>query len=212
MAKKNESAIDRLIKKLTKATPIEKESEVKLDHDFDGIQELNNPLPPWWTAGFAITVVIAVVYLGFYFMNYYDPQSVGKWQEQELQNEMARANEQVEKYKKEHHLVDENTVTLLTDKASLEEGKQIYLQNCAACHLADGGGSVGPNLTDEYWIYGCDIKDVYKTILNGTSKGMPAWKHLGADKIQKVASYVLSLQGTKPANPKPPQGEPCKKS
>jgi len=212
MAKKNESAIDRLIKKLTKATPIEKESEVKLDHDFDGIQELNNPLPPWWTMGFVITVIIAVIYTAFYFMNYYDANQVGKWQEQELQNEMARAKQQVEKYKKEHNLVDETTVTLLTDKASLEEGKQIYIQNCAACHLADGGGSVGPNLTDEYWIYGCDIKDVYKTILHGTSKGMPAWKHLGADKIQKVASYVLSLQGTKPATPKAPEGEPCKKS
>ncbi len=211
MAKKNESALDRLIKKLTKATPIEKESEVKLDHDFDGIQELNNPLPPWWTMGFIITVIIAVIYTAFYFMNYYDANSVGKWQEQELQNEMARAKKQVEAYKKEHNLVDENTVTLLTDKAALEEGKQIYIQNCAACHLADGGGSVGPNLTDEYWIYGCDIKDVYKVILNGTSKGMPSWKHLGADKIQKVASYVLSLQGTKPATAKAPEGEPCKK-
>ncbi len=210
MAKKNESALDRLIKKLTKATPIEKESEVKLDHDFDGIQELNNPLPPWWTMGFVITVIISVFYMGYYFSNFYGKGSTVSWQETELKNEYARANKAVEAYKKAHNLVDENTVTLLKDKKALEEGKQIYIQNCAACHLADGGGSVGPNLTDDAWLYGCDIKSVYKTILNGTSKGMPTWKHLGADKIQKVASYVLSLQGTKPANPKAAEGKTCK--
>ncbi len=212
MAKKNESAFDRLLKKLTKATPIEQESSVKLDHNFDGIEELNNPLPPWWTAGFVITVIISVIYIAFYFMNYYDPAKIGKWQEQELQNELAKAQKQVEAYKKAHNIVDENTVTVLTDKKSLEEGKEIYLKNCASCHVADGGGLVGPNLTDNAWIYGCDIKDVFKIITNGTSKGMPQWKALGATNIQKVASYVLSLQGSKPAKPKAPEGQPCNKS
>ena len=211
MAKKNESALDRLIKKLTNATPIEQESSVKLDHDFDGIEELNNPLPPWWTMGFIITVVIAAIYTGYYFMNYYDIHKVGKWQEQELANEMAKAKAKVDAYKKEHNIVDANTVTLLTDKAALAEGKEIYIKNCAACHVADGGGLVGPNLTDDAWIYGCDIKDVFKVVTEGTSKGMPPWKALGADKIQKVASYVLSLQGTTPAKPKAAEGEPCKK-
>ncbi len=211
MAKKNESALDRLIKKLTKATPIENESSVKLDHDFDGIQELNNPLPPWWTIGFIITVIVGLAYMGYYFANYYGKGSTVSWQEQELRNEYANANKAVEAYKKAHNLVDENTVTLLTDKAALDEGKQIFIQNCAACHLADGGGSVGPNLTDNAWLYGCDIKSVFKTIKDGTSKGMPPWKALGVTKIQKVASYVLSLQGTKPAKAKAPQGEPCNK-
>ncbi len=205
MAKKNESAFDRLLKKLTKATPIEQESSVKLDHDFDGIQELNNPLPPWWTAGFIITVIISVFYIFYYMVEGKDSQY------DEYQLEIARAKERVNAYKKEHHIVDANTVTLLTDKNSLEEGKQIYLKNCAACHVADGGGLVGPNLTDENWIYGCDIKDVFNVITNGTSKGMPPWKALGADKIQKVSSYVLSLQGTKPAKSKAPEGKPCKR-
>jgi len=205
MAKKNESAIDRLLKKLTKATPIEKESEVKLDHDFDGIQELNNPLPPWWTAGFVITVIMSVFYVFYYFVQGKDSQY------DEFNREMSKAKVQVDAYKKEHNIVDANSVTVLTDKAALAEGKEIYIKNCAACHVADGGGLVGPNLTDENWIYGCDIKDVFKVIQDGTSKGMPPWKALGADKIQKVASYVLSLQGTTPAKPKAPEGEPCKK-
>ena len=206
MAKKNESAFDRLLKKLTKATPIEQESSVKLDHDFDGIQELNNPLPPWWTAGFIITVIISVLYIFYYTVQGKDSQY------DEYNREMAKAKTQVDAYKKAHNIVDANTVTLLTDKNALEEGKEIYLKNCAACHVADGGGLVGPNLTDNAWIYGCDIKDVFKVITDGTSKGMPPWKALGADKVQKVASYVLSLQGSKPAKPKAPEGQACNKS
>jgi len=211
MAKKKESALDKLIKKLTKATPIEQESSVKLDHDFDGIEELNNPLPPWWTIGFVITVLISIVYIGYYFVNYYDINKIGKWQEQELLNEMAKAKAKVDAYKKEHNIVDANTVTLLTDEASLAEGKEIFIKNCAACHLADGGGLVGPNLTDDAWIYGCDVKSLFEIVSKGTSKGMPTFKSLGADKIQKVSSYVLSLQGTTPAKSKEPEGQPCKK-
>jgi len=203
MAKKNESFFDSLLKKLTKATPIEEESSVKLDHDFDGIQELNNPLPPWWTAGFVITILLSVFYIFYYMVQGKDSQY------DEYNREMANAKAQVDQYKKEHNIVDANTVTLLTDKQALAEGKEIFLKNCAACHVADGGGLVGPNLTDNAWIYGCDIKDVFKVITKGTSKGMPPWKALGADKVQKVASYVLSLQGTKPAKPKAAEGQAC---
>jgi len=205
MAKKNESFFDSLLKKLTKATPIEEESSVKLDHDFDGIQELNNPLPPWWTAGFVITILLSVFYIFYYTVQGKDSQY------DEYNREMANAKAQVEQFKKEHHIVDANTVTLLTDKKALAEGKEIFLKNCAACHVADGGGLVGPNLTDDAWLYGCDIKDVFKVVTKGTSKGMPPWKALGADKVQKVSSYVLSLQGTKPAKPKAAEGQACNK-
>jgi len=203
MAKKNESAIDRLIKKLTKATPIEQESSVKLDHDFDGIQELNNPLPPWWTIGFIITIVMSVFYIFYYTIQGNDTQY------EEYQREMAKAKEQVDAYKKANNIVDANTVELLTDIASLDEGKAVYIKNCAACHLADGGGMVGPNLTDDAWLYGCDIKSLFDVVTKGTSKGMPPWKSLGADKIQKVSSYVLTLKGTTPAKTKAAEGEPC---
>ena len=211
MTQNNQSFLDKLIKMLTKSTPVERESEVKLDHNFDGIEELNNPLPPWWSAGFVITVVISIFYIGFYFMYYYDQDKLGKWQETEYQKEVAEAQAKIEKYKKEHGIVDENTVTVLTDAKALEEGKEIYMKNCASCHAPDGGGGIGPNLTDDNWIHGCDIKSLYKVIHDGVlSKGMPAWKNLGSQNIQKVASYILSLHGTKPANPKQPQGEVCK--
>jgi len=205
MAHKKETALDRLIKKLTKATPVEQESEIKLDHDFDGIEELNNPLPPWWSMGFVITLIIATFYIIWFWVMGKDSQY------EEYEREVAAYNAMVEKYKKEHNIVDENTVTVLTDEKALAEGQEIYLKNCAACHGADGGGGIGPNLTDEYWIYGCDVKSVFKTIKDGTNKGMPPWKSLGAEKIQKVASYILvKLSENKPANPKGPEGEVCK--
>jgi len=208
MAKKNESALDRLIKKFTNATPIENESSVKLDHDFDGIQELNNPLPPWWTIGFIITVIIALVYTGFYFANYYDVNKVGKWQEMELNNEMAKADQQVKEYLKAHPFAPK----LITSKNKLEEGKILFEGKCAACHRKDAGGLVGPNLTDDQWLYGCDVADLFKTVKNGTKKGMPPFgKELNRKQIEVVASYVISLRGTKPANPKPAEGEACSK-
>ncbi len=210
MTQNNQSFWDRLMQKLTRSTPVEEESKVKLDHNFDGIEELNNPLPPWWSAGFIITVVISIFYIGFYFMYFYEPGNA-KWQETEYQREVAAAKKALAEYKKKHHIVDAESVTLLKDQKALAEGKAIYQKNCQACHAPDGGGGVGPNLTDDNWLYGCDIKSLFKVIHDGTSKGMPTWKNLGNDKIQKVASYILvELHGKKPANPKAAEGEVCK--
>ena len=108
--------------------------------------------------------------------------------------------------------VDENSLALSTDKADLDEGKKIFTANCAACHLADGGGLQGPNLTDNNWVIGCADKDIYKTIKYGgrSGKGMQAWGSIFSDKqIVQIASYVKSLHGTKPATPKAPEGEVC---
>ena len=207
----NQSFWDRLMAKLTKSTPVEQESEVKLDHDFDGIEELNNPLPPWWSAGFIITIIFSIIYIAYYFMFFYDEGNNGKWQEHEYQKEVAAHKAQIEKYKKEHGVVDENTVKVLTDAKTLAEGKEIYTKYCAACHRPDGGGSVGPNLTDPNWIYGCAPKDLFHTIYNGTPKSMPSWKNLGGQKIQAVISYILADLAKHPAkNGKKPEGEVCK--
>jgi len=206
----NQSFWDRLMDKLTKSTPVEREHEVKLDHDFDGIEELNNPLPPWWSAGFIITIIFSVFYVIYYFAFFYDARNNGKWQEYEYQKEVAAHMAQIEKYKKEHGVVDENTVKVLTDAKTLAEGKEIYMKNCAACHRQDGGGLVGPNLTDKNWIYGCDAKSVFRTIYKGTPKGMPNWKNLGGDKIQKVVSYILvELQKNPAKDGKAPEGAEC---
>jgi cytochrome c oxidase cbb3-type subunit 3 len=195
----------KMMKALTKSEPIENEANLLLDHDYDGIKELDNNLPPWWIYLFYICIGFAAVYLiRFEVMG-------GDNQEMELQKEMAQAQIEVEEYlKNAPDLMDEKSVTLLTDAAALDKGKAIFTENCVACHRADGGGQIGPNLTDPNWILGGGIKNVFHTITNGgrDGKGMVAWKEtLKPKEIQMVASYVLSLQGSNPKDPKAPDGE-----
>ncbi|MFM2264727.1 MAG: Cbb3-type cytochrome c oxidase subunit FixP [Bacteroidota bacterium] len=194
-----------ILKALTKSTPIENENELLLQHDYDGIKELDNTLPPWWVYLFYLTIVFAVVYLlRFHVMG-------GDTQEMELKNEIAQSKIEVAEYlKTAPDLMDEKTVTLLTDPASIAEGKTIYTTNCVACHRADAGGQIGPNLTDDQWILGGGIKNVFHTLMNGgrDGKGMISWKGtLKPKEMQKVASYVLSLHGSNPKDPKPSEGE-----
>lgn len=195
-----------LLKALTRTQPIENEGQLLLDHDYDGIKELDNTLPPWWVYLFYGCIVFAAVYLvRFEIMG-------GDNQEMELKKEMAQAKIDVAEYMKTApDLMDEKSVTLLTDAASLAEGKTIFTTNCVACHKADGGGNIGPNLTDNHWILGGGIKNVFHTITNGgrDGKGMISWSKNGLKpkEIQKVASYVLSLQGSNPKDGKAPDGE-----
>jgi cytochrome c oxidase cbb3-type subunit 3 len=192
-------------KKLLGTKSIEEESEIILDHNYDGIKELDNNLPPWWLYGFYISIIFAIVYLlRFHVFN-------GYTQIDEYETELAEAREAIEAYKKTaKDLVDVNTVTLLTEAADLKAGKTIFETNCVACHMADGGGGIGPNLTDDHWILGGGIKNVFRTVSEGgrSGKGMIAWKQqLKPLEIAQVASYVLSLQGTTPANPKAAEGD-----
>tara|TARA_R110002050_G_scaffold300276_1_gene468446 strand:+ start:15848 stop:16768 length:921 start_codon:yes stop_codon:yes gene_type:complete len=185
--------------------PIEEEHEIILDHNYDGIKELDNNLPPWWVYSFYISIVFAAVYLlRFHVFN-------GENQYDELETELADAKIAIDTYKKTaKNLVDVNTVTLLTEASDLSAGKTTFETNCVACHMADGGGGIGPNLTDKHWILGGDIKSVFKTVSEGgrSGKGMIAWKQqLKPLEIAQVASYVLTFQGTTPANPKAPEGD-----
>ncbi|MGF1534038.1 MAG: cbb3-type cytochrome c oxidase N-terminal domain-containing protein [Bernardetiaceae bacterium] len=194
--------------KFNAAAPIHKEKDILLDHEYDGIHELDNDLPPWWKYGFYMSIVFAVVYI-FYYHGDVEAKPVSI---RELHAEMDAAEVAKAAYlAKMGSMVDESNVTLLTDADALARGKEIYVANCQACHLADGGGQVGPNLTDEHWIHGCDISDVFKTIKYGViEKGMLPWNDkLKPDEIQKVSSYVLSLMGTTPAVAKAPQGDVC---
>jgi len=194
-----------ILQSLTGTKPIEHEADLLLDHDYDGIHELDNDLPPWWVWGFYITIGWAVIYTIFFFVTGSIPNSGD-----EYANEMATEQAKVDAYLAAiGGAVDENNVVLLTDAAALEAGAKIFKDNCVACHLADGGGLVGPNLTDEYWIHGGSIVDVFTTIKYGVpAKGMIPWEdQLGPVAMQQVASYVLSLQGITPATPKAPEGE-----
>ncbi|MDX1760773.1 MAG: cbb3-type cytochrome c oxidase N-terminal domain-containing protein [Christiangramia sp.] len=194
-------AYDKLLDK----KPIEKEEEIILDHNYDGIKELDNNLPPWWLYGFYASIIFAGIYLARYHI--FD----GATQKEEYLVEVAEAKAAVEEYKKNAKgLIDANTVELLTGEEDINAGKAIFSGNCAACHKIDGGGGIGPNLTDSYWILGGGIKNVFNTISEGgrAGKGMVSWKtDLKPDEIAQVASYVLSLHGTTPADPKDPEGE-----
>lgn len=206
VALKDKEWYKKLMQKLTKTEPMENEARLLLNHDYDGIKELDNNLPPWWVYLFYGCIGFAAIYLvRFEIMG-------GDNQEMELQKELAQAKIDVAEYMKTApDLMDEKTVTLLTEPADLAAGKEIFTTNCAACHRADAGGQIGPNLTDDNWILGGGIKNVFHTISNGgrDGKGMVSWKTNGMKPrdIQKVASYILSLRGSNPKEPKAPEGE-----
>ena len=188
----------------TKAVPLEKEADMLLDHNYDGIKELDNALPPWWKYGFYITIVVAV----FYILKF-EVWHTGMNPTEEYNTEMTIAKTETDAYlasAKEN--VDENSVTDL-DAAGNAAGKAIFAKTCVPCHLADGQGLVGPNLTDEYWIHGGSIKDIFKTIKYGfPDKGMQSWQTTYSPvEMQQLSSYIRSLRGTNPPNPKAPQGD-----
>ena len=193
-------------KNLLGSKPIEEEGEIILDHNYDGIKELDNNLPPWWVYSFYITIIFGVIYM----IRYHVLNADGQFTEYEI--EYAEAKRAIEEYKKNaKDLVDFNSVELLTDIADLKAGETIFVAKCAVCHKADGGGGIGPNLTDEYWILGGGIKNVFKTISEGgrSGKGMVSWKKEGLkpSEMAQVASYLLQFQGTTPAEPKAAEGE-----
>lgn len=195
----------RLNKQAWKLVPMEKEKDILFDHEYDGIRELDNSLPPWWVAMFYVTIAFAGAYLIYYHATDY-----GVDQATEYAMEMERAEEAVQAYlAKQADRVDENNVVTLEDPKDIALGETIYTTYCVACHGTLGEGGVGPNLTDPYWIHGGSITDVFKTIKYGVpEKGMIAWNtQLRPAEIQKVASFIMTLVGTDPPNQKEPQGE-----
>ncbi|GAA4466424.1 hypothetical protein GCM10023093_20550 [Nemorincola caseinilytica] len=191
--------------RFNKAKALEEEKEILLDHNYDGIMELDNSLPPWWKYGFYLTILVSVIYIyRFHFSH------DGLSQEEEFVAEMQKGEEEKAAYlARSANNVDETNVKYLTDAGSLVAGREVFVKNCAACHVADGGGSVGPNLADEYWLHGGSVQDVFKSVKYGwQDKGMKSWKDdLSPMQIQQVASFIMSLKGTHPAAPKAPQGD-----
>ncbi len=188
---------------LNRSIPIEKEKDILLDHDYDGIKELDNRVPPWFSYLFYATIIFGIYYL----LNFHVLKS-GALQTEEYKQEMHFAALQKADLERSGALVNEQTVTLLSDADALSEGKTIFTANCIACHGPQGGGLIGPNLTDNYWLQGGGIKNIFTTIKYGVpAKGMISWQtQLDAKQIQAVASYVISLHGTNPANAKQPEG------
>lgn len=180
------------------------EEELRLDEDFDGISELDNPTPPWFNFIFYTTIIVAIIYLfNYHYFKY------SKLQDDEYKEQVAIANTAKEAYlKSAGNLIDENTVKLMNDEKSLTAGGILFKEKCAVCHGDKGEGKVGPNFADEYWIHGGSVNDIFKTIKYGVpAKGMISWQNsLNGQQMQDLASYIKSLKGTNPANAKEAQG------
>lgn len=182
---------------------IEKEKDIQMDHEYDGIHELDNNLPPWWKYSFYVSIVWSILYLGYYHLG--DGELSIPAYEREM--ELAKI-EKAEIAKTMASKVDESNVTM-ADASGIADGATIYKSNCAACHGNAGEGNVGPNLTDKFWLHGGDMTSIYKTVKVGwPAKGMKSWEaELSPVQMKNVASYIKSLAGTNPANAKAPQGE-----
>lgn len=189
-AKPARKAMRKLNTILTDVVPVEEEAKILMDHEYDGIQELDNNLPPWWVWGFWATIIFAFVY-----MFHYHVFNTGDLQVAEYNKEIKKSKAEIDAYLSKMAMnVDETNATVLEDEKSLASGKALYTANCVMCHNPNGEGNIGPNLTDEFWIYSPDVKDVFKTIKNGAANGMPEHaSKLNPIQIQELSSYILSM-------------------
>lgn len=173
----------------------------KLIHEYDGIYEADNGLPTWLTVLFFGTTAFAVLYWFYY-------------QEYELGEKPAEAYAAAMQERSESapQVSEDALREMAEDPEILAAGQELYAANCAACHADDGGGQIGPNLTDAYWIHGGSPSAIHDTIEEGVAAaGMPAWGPvLGAEGVQRVSAYVMSLQGEDVEGGKEPEGEEWK--
>jgi len=192
--------LQKVNKILTDIVPIEEEASILMEHEYDGIRELDNNLPPWWVWGFYATIVFAVIYMFNYHVFKTSDLQIAAYNK-----DMAQAKIEVDAYLKSQAMnVDENNVTLMTEQSELSTGKGIFESKCVECHGQNGEGNSGPNLTDHNWIYGYDIKDVFTSVKFGRpAGGMPEHKSkLNPIQLQQVASWVLNMPEAKGLEPK----------
>lgn len=183
------------------------EKDKLLDHEYDGIQELDNPMPPWWLYGFYFTIALSVVYL-----LYFDVFGWGPSQEDEYANEIALAEQQFQPSQEQAPTVSYAELEILSDEASIAAGRVLFASPrnlCTTCHGQQGEGLVGPNLTDDFWIHGCNLESTMTNIKTGfPTMGMPPYGSgapLTDTELQQLASYIISIRGSNPPNPKQPE-------
>jgi cytochrome c oxidase cbb3-type subunit 3 len=169
----------------------------------DDIREMDNRLPLWWQYTLYGAVLFAVCY-------FWGEQKVGAWKSQRESFEQEMVAARLEAAKKGGKMTSETLVAMSHNPKIVSEGKQVFETTCAPCHRADGGGNIGPNLTDKYWLHGAKPEEIFHTVHDGVSdKGMPTWgPQLGEEKVADVVAYVLTLHDTNVPGGKAPQGEP----
>jgi cytochrome c oxidase cbb3-type subunit 3 len=183
------------------ATPLPPEPDRLLEHDYDGIREYDNPMPRWWLWVFYITILFVPAY-------YLAPAPFGAGSGKDAEYAAEVARYQASRPPAPAGVTAATLLARRNDREDLEEGAEVFAKNCAACHRADGGGLIGPNLTDDVWLHGGTPVAIHTTIVQGVmAKGMPAWERLlSPEAVEQVTAYVLSLAGTNPPNPKAPEG------
>ncbi len=175
------------------------------EHEFDGIQEFDNKLPNWWLW----TLYGAIVFALFYWVVFHTLE-IRPLPREDFAAEMRTAQEAELARSAASGLSNETFTMMLAMDDKVAEGRELFVKLCVACHLDDGRGLVGPNLTDEYWIHGCEPMDMYKLVSDGVAaKGMPAWKNqLGPSRMQAAVAYIMTITNTN-IEGKAPEGEIC---
>lgn len=201
---KKETWFSKRWKSLNDFRPVEQETVILTNHEYDGIRELDNNLPPWWKGLFYATIVFG----GLYLVNFH-VLGTGMTQSEEYEYEMAMAEKQVAEYKAALAASSDPAEVPVTGPEAIAAGKKVYQKFCSACHGAQGQGGIGPNFADQYWIHGGNMANIITTIEEGVpAKGMIAWKNqLSGPEIQQVAAFIYDLEGTNPDGQKEPQGE-----
>lgn len=194
---------NKIMNRASDAVPIEEEETILLDHNYDGIRELDNHLPPWWKWLFYFTIVWGIVYLLVYHV--FDALPL-MHEEYDIVMEDARIAREAFMASAGNN-IDESNVEFSDEPQVLANGKAIYDRECVACHAPEGQGLIGPNFTDNYWIHGGSINDVFTTVKYGVpQKGMISWQSkLSPSEMRDVSSYILTFVGTTPKNPPPPK-------
>lgn len=175
----------------------EPKSDERVVHSVDGIEEYDNELPRWWLYSLFATMVFAAGYW-FVYQNAFADSPLETYQREVAKSSSANAA-----------VTPEALAALVKSPAAIDQGKGVFTQTCVACHRNDGGGLVGPNLTDDFWIHGSTPERIYETVAKGVpDKGMPAWgSQLGSERVQAVTAYLVSIRGTNVAGGKAPQGD-----
>jgi cytochrome c oxidase cbb3-type subunit 3 len=197
------SILSLLVNKATASVPIEEEETVMLDHNYDGIHELDNHLPPWWKWLFYFTIAWGVVY----FMAFHVFDAPLMYEEYEISMENARIEKEANMALAGNN-IDENNVEFSDAPEVLANGKAIYDRDCLVCHAPEGQGLIGPNFTDKFWVHGGSINDIFKTIKYGVpQKGMISWQtKLSPSDMRDVGCFIMKFSGTTPVNPPAPKG------
>ena len=200
---KERSILSKIVNKATDSVAVEEEESILLDHNYDGIRELDNHLPPWWKWLFYITIIWGFIYLLVYHV--FDALPLMEEEYSIVMEDAQLAREAMMAL--EGNNIDENNVEFSDAAEVMANGKAIYDRECVACHAPEGQGLIGPNLTDNYWIHGGSISDIFKTVKYGVpQKGMISWQSkLTPSDMRDVSSYIMTFVGTTPQNPPPPK-------